>query len=159
MKYALIALMSAAAVTISASPSWADDRAVVENFYKEILGKASTAGLGERASVVLAPAWESLGDYSGIAKKRDQFVAQVEGFGKLIPDLKWNIEEVLQQGNRYVVRGRATGTPSGPFFGAPHTGKRFDIMSIDIHTVENGKIVRSFHVEDWGTALRQLKAN
>ena len=118
MKSALIALMSAAAVTISASPVWADDRAVVENFYKEILGKAASAGLGERATAVLAPAWESLGDYSGVAKKRDQFVAQVEGFGKLIPDLKWSIEDVLQQGHRYVVRGRATGTPSGACTGS-----------------------------------------
>ncbi|MGH6962005.1 MAG: ester cyclase [Dongiaceae bacterium] len=64
---------------------------------------------------------------------------------------------MLRDGNRYVVRGRATGTPVKPFFGVDAGGRSFDIMSIDIHTVENGKIVRSYHVEDWAGALRQLR--
>jgi predicted ester cyclase len=79
------------------------------------------------------------------------------GFAKLIPDLNWAVEEKLQDGNRLVVRGRATGTPNGPLFGVDGQGKSFDIMTIDIHTVENGKIVQSYHVEDWAGALRQLK--
>jgi hypothetical protein len=29
-------------------------------------------------------------------------------------------------------------------------------MSIDIHTIEAGKIVRSYHIEDWAGAMRQL---
>jgi len=48
--------------------------------------------------------------------------------------------------------------PTDPQFGTPTSGKCFDIMSIDIHTVENGAIVRSDHVEDWGTAPRQVGA-
>lgn len=31
-------------------------------------------------------------------------------------------------------------------------------MAIDIRTVKNGKIVQTYHVEDWAGALRQLKA-
>lgn len=76
----------------------------------------------------------------------------------MIPDLKWAIEEMIQDGNRVVVRSRATGTPVGPLFGVDGKGKGFDIMTIDIHTVENCKIVRSYHVEDWAGALRQLRA-
>ena len=63
---------------------------------------------------------------------------------------------MLQDGNRFVVRSRATGTPVGPMFGVDGQGRGFDILAIDIHTVEDGKIVRSYHVEDWATALRQL---
>jgi len=29
-------------------------------------------------------------------------------------------------------------------------------MSVDIHTVESGAMVRTHHVEDWAGALRQL---
>jgi hypothetical protein len=29
-------------------------------------------------------------------------------------------------------------------------------MSIDIHEVAQGKIVKSWHVEDWATAIKQL---
>ena len=34
-------------------------------------------------------------------------------------------------------------------------GRAFTIMSIDIHQVEKGRIVRAHHVEDWAGALRQ----
>ena len=29
-------------------------------------------------------------------------------------------------------------------------------MSIDVHTIEGGKMVHSYHVEDWIGATRQL---
>lgn len=136
----------------------ANDRAVVDAFYGQVLNGAGAADLAERAAKVLAPGWESIGDYSGKPKTRDQFVAQLKGFAKLMPDMKFAPQEVLQVGNRYIVRSRATGTPTGPFFGVPPSGKSFDIMAIDIHTVENGLISRSYHVEDWAGAIRQLSA-
>ena len=55
-----------------------------------------------------------------------------------------------------VVRSRATGTPTGPLFGVDGNGRSFDILTIDIHTIEHGKITRSYHVEDWAGALQQL---
>lgn len=76
-----------------------------------------------------------------------------------VPDLKWQIKEVLVAGNQVTVRGEATGTPAGDFMGAPHGGKSFKLMSIDTHTIEDGKMVRSYHVEDWMGAVRQLTAN
>jgi predicted ester cyclase len=43
--------------------------------------------------------------------------------------------------------------------GVPHAGRSFKILAIDIHTVENGKMVgKSYHVEDWMGAARQLRA-
>jgi predicted ester cyclase len=55
------------------------------------------------------------------------------------------------------VRSEASGTPAGDFMGVPHGGKRFSVMTIDIHTVEGNTLVRAHHVEDWAGALRQLK--
>jgi predicted ester cyclase len=85
-------------------------------------------------------------------------VKQVSGFMQLMPDMSWKIEETLQTGNRVIVRGRAKGTPKGPLFGVEPSGKTLEIMSIDVHTVENGRIVRTYHVEDWAGAIRQLRA-
>jgi hypothetical protein len=34
--------------------------------------------------------------------------------------------------------------------------ENFKIMAIDVHTVEDGKIKRTYHVEDWAGAMRQL---
>jgi hypothetical protein len=39
------------------------------------------------------------------------------------------------------------------------TGKSFHIMTIDIHELSNGKIVKSYHLEDWSTAVKQLLGN
>jgi predicted ester cyclase len=149
-----IALTLAVALT----PARADDRAVVEAFYTQVVSHASSPDVPVRAQKILAANWVSIGDYSGKTKTREAFVGQVQGFGKLIPDLKFVAQDIIQQGNRFIVRGRATGTPNGPFFGVPASGKSFDIMSIDIHAVENGLIVKSYHVEDWASALRQLSA-
>jgi hypothetical protein len=57
------------------------------------------------------------------------------------------------------VRGEATGTPVQPFLGVQPTGKSFRTMSIDVHTVKRGKIVRTYHLENWTVAIRQLGAN
>jgi predicted ester cyclase len=87
---------------------------------------------------------------------REKFIDGFKDRGSALPALKWEIKEILIAGNRIIVRGKASGTPSGAFLGIPASGKSFKIMSIDIHTIEGGKIKRSYHVEDWRGAMRQL---
>lgn len=151
-----VPVVAALAAFVLMTPARADDLSTVKGFYT-MLSSTSDPALGDQAEKVLAKDWESIGDYSGKNKSREMLVKQLGGFGKLIPDLKWTVEEIIHSGDRYVVRGRATGTPAGPFFGVDGQGRSFEILSIDIHTVENGKIVRSYHVEDWAGALGQLK--
>lgn len=149
----LAALLAGLALT---PPALADDRSVVEAFYTQLLSAKGAKDKPAEAIRLLAPGFESIGDYSGKAKTREELGKQLAGFAQLVPDLEWKIEEILQVGNRFVVRGRASGTPKGPFFGVDGKGKGFTIMSIDIHEVRDGQIIRAFHVEDWATALRQL---
>jgi predicted ester cyclase len=131
-------------------------RDLVRSFYADVISQTRAADLTERMARFLSPSWESLGDYSGQKKSREQFGAQLAGFGKLIPDLSWKVEEVLGDGGRVVVRSRASGTPQGELFGVPPSGRKFEILAIDIHTVEGSHIVRTWHVEDWAGALAQL---
>jgi predicted ester cyclase len=84
--------------------------------------------------------------------------AAVQALGGIIPDLKWDVKEVIEAGDKIVVRSVATGTPVAELFGVPASGKSFNIYAIDIHTVVDGKLARCDHVEDWTTALGQLKA-
>jgi predicted ester cyclase len=72
--------------------------------------------------------------------------------------MTFRIHEVLVAGDRIIVRGEVAGTPSGDLFGVPHTGKSFRIMAVDIQTVRDGKIVRTFHMENWLSAIGQLRA-
>ncbi len=130
-------------------------RSIVVPFY-DALNKPSSKDVRGLVEGIASPDWRS---FSGEAasKGRDEFIQQVVGFGKLIPDLVWDIKEVIADGDKIVVRSEASGTPAGDFMGVPHTGKRFAIMTIDIHTVAGGKLARAHHVEDWASAIRQLK--
>lgn len=80
--------------------------------------------------------------------------------GQVVPDLEWEPQEIIDLGDgRFVVRSLFRGTPVGPFFGVdPATGKSFEAVSIDIVTVEDGRITVTYHVEDWIGAIAQLKA-
>ncbi len=127
----------------------------IEPFY-DFLSNPSSEVHASAFTNSITSQWKSIGDYSGKSKSSDQFVKQVKGFGQLIPDLKWSIQEVVVESNKVVVRSRATGTPQGPLFGVDGQGKSFDILTIDIHTLKNGKIIESYHVEDWAGALQQL---
>lgn len=82
----------------------------------------------------------------------------VSNFAKSIPDMKFAIKEVLVAGDRVIVRGEVTGTPSGELFGVPHSGNSFRIMAVDIQTVRNGKIAKTFHMENWLSAIGQLRS-
>jgi hypothetical protein len=102
-----------------------------------------------------APDWVSCGT-NDVCLPREKVIAAIAGRHKAIPDLKWEIKEVLVSGNRVIVRGEASGTPAGDFMGVPHGGKSFKLMSIDVHTLDGGKLSRSYHLEDWMGAVRQL---
>ncbi|MDB5477430.1 MAG: hypothetical protein JWP49_2941 [Phenylobacterium sp.] len=87
---------------------------------------------------------------------RDQLAAVFKTIGAAVPDLRWTVEDIKVLGDQIVVRGRATGTPVGEFWGAKPTGKGFDTMAIDIFTVRNGKLANAYHVENWIEALQQI---
>jgi predicted ester cyclase len=158
-----ITLTAALAVaTLCGSSAWAQSMTVeqarkqVAPFY-EMLNQPATKDIKAFSEQALAPDWKSYSSETEF-KGRDGFVAQVGGFGKLIPDLKWDIKDVMVDGNRIIVRSEASGTPVGPFFGVPPSGKSFKIMTIDIHTIKDGKAITAHHVEDWASALGQLKS-
>ena len=146
-------------------------------------GAVSAQGLTEaRARAIIAP-WYSLfnvktrGDVRAIQERvltddyqsctgylpgecwgRDTSIKVVGGFATSIPDMTFEIKEVLVANDRVVVRGEVSGTPAGDLFGVPHTGKSFRIMTIDIQTIRGGRIARTYHLENWLSALRQLRA-
>ena len=129
-------------------------KTLIQAFY-DMLNKPQTKDLASLSSL-MSPDWRS---YSGetVSKSKEEFLGQVAGFGKLLPDLEWNIKDVITDGkNKIIVRSEAKGTPVGDFFGVPKSGRSFSIMTIDIHTIEGGKLVAAHHVEDWAGGIKQL---
>ncbi|OAN84399.1 polyketide cyclase [Jannaschia sp. EhC01] len=146
------ASLGLAALATSAA---ADDTATVQTFY-DLLSNPGSEDLAASFLEVTSEGWESIGNYSGENETREEFVGQMGFFSQLIPDLNWSVQAMHQDGDFVTVRSRATGTPTGPFFGVDGEGRSFDILTIDIHELDDGVIVRTYHVEDWASALQQL---
>jgi len=129
-------------------------RAIVAPLYDALNqpAKKDVAMLLEKAA---SPDWQSCGANDQCAP-RERVIAGIKSRGETIPDLKWEIKELIVARNNVIVRGEASGTPVAQLYDVPPTGKSFKIMSIDIHTIEGGKILRSYHIEDWAGAMRQL---
>jgi predicted SnoaL-like aldol condensation-catalyzing enzyme/predicted ester cyclase len=88
---------------------------------------------------------------------RDQLVEIFKGIGASVPDLRWTVKDIHVFRDQIVVRGEATGTPTAEFWGAEPTGRSFKTMAIDVFTVRNGKLASAYHVENWMTALQQMR--
>jgi hypothetical protein len=160
MKRSAMCALLTAAITLSAAHAemtMEAARAAVAPFY-QALNAEYAKDSPDLVRQATAPEWVSCRG-NDACNSRDEVIAGIGARLKSVPDLKWQIKEVLVSGNEVIVRGEATGTPSGEFFGAAHTGKSFRVMSIDVHTIEAGRMTRSYHIEDWIGAVRQLTAN
>lgn len=132
-----------------------DLKAVIAPFYTKALtvnAETSSTAVLER---LLAADFLSINSQE--TKSRATLIKQVEGFWRLIPDLKWEPQDMVVGGNKVVVRSVASGSPRGNFMGMELDGTRsFRIDTTDIHEVVDGQIARVHHLEDWATAIRQL---
>jgi ketosteroid isomerase-like protein len=149
------------AVTSAASAqslSEAQARAVIAPWYS-LFNVASRGDVKTIQEQVLTADYESCSGYlPSECWGRETSIKVVGNFAKSIPDMKFDIKEVLVSGDRVIVRGEVSGTPAGELFGVPYTGKSFRIMAIDIQTFKDGKIASTFHMENWLSALGQLRA-
>ena len=153
---AAVAALSLTASSARAEISAEAARDSIAPFYKALNAEFANES-AELIKQSTAPQWISCRG-NDICNSRDEVIAGIGQRLKSVPDLKWEIKEILVSGNQVTVRGEAIGTPAGEFMGAPHTGKSFKLMSIDVHTLEGGKMVRSYHIEDWLSAVRQISA-
>ena len=133
-------------------------RAVIAPWYSlfNVASRGDVKAIQER---ILTEDYESCAGYlPGECWGRETSIKVVSNFANTIPDMKFDIKEVLVAGDRVIVRGEVTGTPAGDLFGVPHSGKSFRIMAVDIQTIRDGKIAKTFHMENWLSAIGQLRA-
>jgi steroid delta-isomerase-like uncharacterized protein len=72
------------------------------------------------------------------------------------PDLHLEIQEVIAEDDKVVVRTTMRGTHAGPYLGIPPTGRQFEQQQIHIFRFKNGKTVEHRAVRDDLGMLQQL---
>lgn len=127
---------------------------LVVPLYRAITASAPTE-IAQLLEQVTVPDWQNCTG-ENTCQDRAATIKRWIGRISIIPDYRLEQKEVLISGGRIIVRSEATGTPASLFLGISPRGRTFRIMTIDIHEVRDGKIVRSFHVEDWASATHQL---
>lgn len=84
------------------------------------------------------------------------FLAGTRDFLAGFPDARCEIDEVMEAGDRVIVRSRLVGTNTGPFMGAPPTGRRVDVKGIDIVRVAAGRLTEHWGLFDAAGMMMQL---
>jgi steroid delta-isomerase-like uncharacterized protein len=105
---------------------------------------------------ILSEGWTDIPAAPGQLPGRDGAKRLLAELTTAFPDLEITIKEILQDGNKVTVRSEIAGTQREVFMGFQARGRRMAIQAIDIHEFDDGRIIRTWHTEDWLTGLHQL---
>ncbi len=73
----------------------------------------------------------------------------------LLPDGRYEVLNMIAEGDMVACRVRASGTMQGEMFGIPPTGKSFSAEHVHWHRIEDGKLVERWAVrDDLGTLIQ-----
>lgn len=95
---------------------------------------------------------------NGEPATRDDLLAVQQADVDAVPDLHWELKELLFDGDRLAARLVNTGTPAKEWLGVAPTGKSFEIVEYAIYQIHNGRFVHMTALHDAGELRRQLTA-
>jgi len=107
---------------------------------------------------VLAPDWIDIPLAPGQQQGPAGMAAQIALFRSAMPDYDVQHQDLIAAGDKVAVRNTVSGTHQGAFMGHQPTGRRIKMRTMDIHQVRDGKIVTTWHLEDFAGLMAQLTA-
>jgi steroid delta-isomerase-like uncharacterized protein len=122
-------------------------KVIARQFIEEILGKGNFDLLG----VIVAEHYVDHNLPSGVTP-RQSIGALHTGF----PDVQVNVEDVVTEEDKAVVRYTIRGTHTGNFFGMPATGKAVCMTGISMYRIVDGKLVEGWVEYDQLGLMQQL---
>jgi predicted ester cyclase len=75
-----------------------------------------------------------------------------------LPDARYEVDDLIAEGDRVVVRWRLLGTHKGAFRGIAPTGQPITLKGIAIYRMERGKLMERWVVSDLYGALEESGA-
>lgn len=140
--------MASAEATEAPLISPEEAHAFVAPFYRALSAGADD-GM-EQLKSVTARSWvQCTGNAETSCESREKAIQEALQFRRDIPDIVWSIKEVYVSGDTIIVRGEVSGTPETAYGEHLKKGRRFSTLSVDIHTVKDGKITRTYTAADW----------
>jgi steroid delta-isomerase-like uncharacterized protein len=128
-----------------------DKKESVRRIYEEVLNKRDLDLLDELVRPDYIEHDPLPGQGEGLDGIKERYLMLFAGL-----DPHFTIEDLIEEGDKVVVRWTNNGTNIGDFLGVPATGKPFSIQGIDIYRLQDGKLAEHWHVVDVFGQMVQL---
>jgi predicted ester cyclase len=79
-----------------------------------------------------------------------------EMFHAAFADAQFEVDDVIAEGGKVVVRARLTGTHQGDFMGVPASGHKISVGIADYFRIDDRTVVEHWGVMDTGALMQQL---
>jgi predicted ester cyclase len=129
----------------------AQNMEVARSFYSLING-----GDAEKWKASFAPNWKAHPPLPSAPDEIAGYQQVIGAFRAGVPDLVVKQVEVIANDNVVAVRSRVTGKNTRKLFGQPASNRKMEFTAMDIHRIVDGKIVETWHVEDFLSMNKQL---
>ena len=128
-----------------------EERKAVETLYR-----AFTEQNPDLVDTVLARDWKDIPLAPGQVAGREGIKTIIRSVAQAFPDLKISLEDMVQEPGKIGVRAELSGTHRGAFFGIAATGKHVSFRLYEFHTIKDGRVTATWHMEDWFGLFLQL---
>ena len=129
------------------------NKAIVRRFVEQIFVRGNVAAVDQLVADDFVPyTWP----YTGDGKK--DLKAAMERVSKALSDPEFTIEDEIAEGDRVVVRLKASATQTGEFMKMPPSNKRYTVEEIHIFRIRDGKVIAHWHQFDQMGLMKQLGA-
>ena len=105
---------------------------------------------------VLAPDWEDIPLAPGQEPGPAGIKFIIRSIAAALPDVQIVIHDMVQEPGKIGVRAEIRGTHLGALFGIAPTGKEVSFRLHEFHTLANGLVTTTWHLEDWFGLFLQL---
>jgi predicted ester cyclase len=128
---------------------------LISVFYEAVSGKP------ELLDAVIADDWQDIPLPPGQEPGRAGARTVIDGLSKAFNDQRFVVEEIIDarghDGNGMVgVRARLHGVHTGELFGIAPTGRQTEVRTHDFHEIVEGRVIRTYHMEDWLSWFQQV---
>ena len=133
-----------------------DPKAVVSTLIEQVWNQGNVTKLSE----VIAPAYRIHRDpgdpWEGKTLDLATFEQRLANARKVLPDLHFDLEDILADGDKVVVRWRYRATHKGDLPNFKATGQSVDVSGLTIYQLEDGKITGHWQETDRFSMMMQL---
>jgi steroid delta-isomerase-like uncharacterized protein len=131
----------------------ASNKRIVRRFYSEVFGAWNMAPVDDVVSPEFrSHDWPKNGP-TGPRAFKDYYAAMRSA----VPDAHYEVDDLIADGDRVVVRWRLLGTHEGDFAGIAATHRPITLKGIAIYRIEDGKLRERWVVSDLHGALEDVK--